>query len=315
VPRAGPVELIDLVTDRGDASGTGYFSPATGTSLPDLLTTAIGHSMLLPRIAQPAEVIGHTAWGAAVSAGTGDNMAAALGLGLSPGDVVVSIGTSGTAFAVSETPAADPSGAVCGFADATGRFLPLVCTVNAGLVMSATAGLLGVDLAGLNALALRAEPGSQGLTLLPYLDGERTPNRPSATGVLRGLTTRNATAENLARAAIEAVLASLAEAADQLSKHGVARQRVLLVGGGARSPAVCALAPGIFASPVLVPEPGEYVALGAARQAAWALSGGEERPDWPPRPAKLYEGPPEPQVRQRHAALRDETASWSQASG
>jgi xylulokinase len=315
VRRAGPEQLTELVTDRGDASGTGYFSPATGLWLPGLVSSAIGHSMLLPRVARPGEVTGETGWGAAVSAGTGDNMGAALGLGLRPGDVVVSIGTSGTAFAVSETPAADPSGAVCGFADATGRFLPLVCTVNAGLVMSAIASLLGVDLAGLDALALRAEPGSQGVTLLPYLDGERTPNRPSATGVLRGLTTRNATAENLARAAIEAVLASLAEATDQLAKHGVALKRVLLVGGGARSPAVCALAPGIFASPVLVPEPGEYVALGAARQAAWALSGDNEPPAWPARPATLYEGPPEPQVRQRHAALRDETASWSQASG
>ncbi len=312
---AGPEQLTEMVTDRGDASGTGYFSPATGLWLPDLLAGAVGHPMLLPTVAQPAEVVGATAWGAAVCAGTGDNMGAALGLGLRPGDVVVSIGTSGTAFAVSETPAADPSGAVCGFADATGRFLPLVCTVNAGLVMSATAALLGVDLAGLDALALMAEPGAQGITLLPYLDGERTPNRPSATGTLRGLTTRNARPENLARAAIEALLASLAEAADRLTEQGCTRQRVLLAGGGARSPAVCALAPGIFASPVLVPEAAEYVALGAARQAAWALSGGKEPPDWPPRPARLYEGPPEPQVRQRHAALRDETASWPESSG
>lgn len=312
-PRAGPGELTEMVTDRGDASGTGYFSPASGLWLPDLLSSAIGHSMLLPRVAQPGEAVGETAWGAAVSAGTGDNMGAALGLGLLPGDVVVSIGTSGTAFAVSETPAGDPSGAVCGFADATGRFLPLVCTVNAGLVMSAMAAMLGVDLAGLDALALKAEPGAQGITLLPYLDGERTPNRPSATGVLRGLTTRNARPENLARASIEALLASLAEAADRLAEQGCTRQRVLLVGGGARSPAVRALAPGIFSAPVLVPEPGEYVALGAARQAAWALSRGNEPPTWPARPATLYEGPPEPQVRQQHAALRDDTASWPEA--
>jgi xylulokinase len=305
--------VSEMVTDRGDASGTGYFSPASGIWLPDLVNSAIGHSMLLPRVARPAEVVGETGWGAAVSAGTGDNMAAALGLGLRSGDVVVSIGTSGTAFAVSKTPAADPTGAVAGFADATGRFLPLVCTVNAGLVMSATAALLGVDLAGFDALALKAEPGAHGLTLLPYLDGERTPNRPLATGVLRGLTTRNASQENLARAAVEAVLASLAEAADRLAEQGVARQRVLLVGGGARSPAICALAPGIFASPVLVPEPGEYVALGAARQAAWALSGGAEPPDWPERQIVEYTGSPEPEVRQRHAALRDQTANWPEA--
>lgn len=310
VRRAGPAELAELVTDRGDASGTGYFSPASGSWLPDLLASAVGHLMLLPRVAGPAEAVGRTEWGAVVSAGTGDNMGAALGLGLAPGDVVVSIGTSGTAFAVSETPAADPSGAVCGFADATGRFLPLVCTVNAGLVMSAIAQLLGVDLTRLDELALKAEPGAQGVTLLPYLDGERTPNRPSATGVVRGLTTRNARPENFARAAIEAVLASLAEATDRLTEHGCVRQRVLLVGGGARSPAVCAIAPGIFGSPVLVPEPGEYVALGAARQAAWALSGGAEPPGWPARPAKEYTGPAEPQVRRQHAALRDQTATW-----
>ena len=311
--RGGLGRQIDLVTDRGDASGTGYFSPSTDSWLPDLVKAAIGHPMVLPRVASPAEAIGETAWDAAVAPGTGDNMGAALGLGLRPGDVVVSIGTSGTAFAVCETPAADPSGAVCGFADATGRFLPLVCTVNAGMVMSATATLLGVDLAGLDRLALAAEPGAQGLTLLPYLDGERTPNRPSATGVLRGLTTRNARPENLARAAIEAVLASLAEAADRLAGQGVTRERVLLVGGGARSPAVCALAPGVFASPVLVPEPGEYVALGAARQAAWALAGGSAPPDWPARAAREHLGPAEPQVRERHAALRDQTASWPES--
>jgi xylulokinase len=250
-----------------------------------------------------------------VSAGTGDNMGAALGLGLRPGDVAVSIGTSGTAFAVSEVPADDPSGAVAGFADATGRFLPLVCTINAGLVLSAVASLLGTDLAGLDALALAAEPGAGGITLLPYLDGERTPDRPDATGVLRGLTTRNATRENLARAAVEALLASLADAADRIAAAcgtGPASGRVLLIGGGAKSPAVRQAAPGIFFSPVIVPEPEEYVALGAARQAAWALAGTPEPPPWPPRPTESYTGAEQPQIRERHAALRDDTVTWDE---
>jgi xylulokinase len=307
-----------MVTDRGDASGTGYFSPAKEIWLPDLVKAAIGRTLRLPRVASPGEVVGQTAWGAAVSAGTGDNMGAALGLGLGPGDVAVSIGTSGTAFAVSEVPANDPSGAVAGFADATGRFLPLVCTINAGLVLSATASLLGTDLAGLDALALAAEPGAGGITLLPYLDGERTPDRPDATGVLRGLTTRNATRENLARAAVEALLASLADAADRIAAAcgtEPASGRVLLIGGGARSPAVRQAAPGIFFSPVIVPEPEEYVALGAARQAAWALAGTPEPPPWPPRPTKTYTGPAQPQVRQRHAALRDDTVTWDERTG
>ena len=280
--RAGPELDKEPVTDRGDASGTGYFSPATGQWLPEVAASAIGHPVRLPRVARPAEAVGETGWGAVLSAGTGDNMGAALGLGLEPGEVAVSIGTSGTAFAVTEVPAADPTGAVAGFADATGRFLPLALTVNAGLVLSATARLTGTDLDGMSALALAAEPGAGGITLLPYLDGERTPDRPHATGVLRGLTTRNATAENLARAGVEAVLASLAEVASMLAAFGEQR-RALLIGGGAHSPAVRALAPGIFGVPVDVPEPEEYVALGAARQAAWALAGTPDPPPWPRR--------------------------------
>jgi xylulokinase len=303
------------VTDRGDASGTGYFSPARGVWLPDLVKAAIGRTLRLPRVAGPGEVVGQTAGGAAVSAGTGDNMGAALGLGLQPGDVAVSIGTSGTAFAVSEVPADDPSGAVAGFADATGRFLPLVCTINAGLVLTATASLLGTDLDGLSKLALSAEPGACGITLLPYLDGERTPDRPGATGVLRGLTTRNATRENLARAAVEALLASLADAADRIAAMCGTYARVLLIGGGARAAAVRQLAPGVFFSPVSVPEPGEYVALGAARQAAWALAGGPEPPEWPAPPAEIYTGPGQPEIRERHAALRDDTATWNERTG
>jgi len=237
-------------------------------------------------------------------------MAAALGLGLQPGDVAISIGTSGTVFAFSEVPAADPSGAVAGFADATGHFLPLVCTINAGLVLSAIASLLGVGLDDLSALALASTPGAGGMTLLPYLDGERTPDRPNAAGVLRGLTTRNATRENLARAGVEAVIASLASVGNLLTRHGVHRRRVLLIGGAARSEAIRKLAPGILGSPVLVPAPGEYVALGAARQAAWALAGTSVPPRWPAPPAFEYEGAPQPEIVERHEALRADTASW-----
>src|SRR6516164_5433293 len=164
----GDPGLTELSTDRGDASGTGYFSPATGQWLPDVAADAIGHQIRLPRVAKPAEVVGETSWGAAVSPGTGDNMGAALGLGLEPGEVAVSIGTSGTAFAVTEVPAADATGTIAGFADATGRFLPLTLTVNAGLVLDATARLTGTDLDDMSALALAAGSGAGGITLLPY---------------------------------------------------------------------------------------------------------------------------------------------------
>ena len=301
------------VTDRGDASGTGYFSPATGRWLPEVAAAALGHEPGLPRIAQPREVVGESAGGAVLAPGTGDNMGAALGLGLEPGELVVSIGTSGTAYAVTERAAADESGMVAGFADATGRFLPLIATVNAGLVLSAVAALTGTDLDGLSSRALAAEPGAGGIALLPYLDGERSPNRPDATGVLRGLTTQNATPANLARAAIEAVLGTLAEAADLIAAQGASRERVLLIGGGARSGAARSLAPGIFGVPVLVPAPEEYVALGAARQAAWALAGTSQPPQWPRHLPEEYAGPAEPVVRERLAWLRQATADWDTA--
>jgi xylulokinase len=306
----GRPEPVEAVTDRGDASGTGYFSPVTGAWLPDYAERALGRPVTLPRVAAPAEVVGRTSWGAAISAGTGDNMGAALGMGLAEGDVAVSIGTSGTAYAVTTALSADPSGLVSGFADATGRFLPLACTLNAARVLDVTARMLGVEPAGLSDLALKAAPGADGLVLLPYLDGERTPNRPAANGVLRGLTTTNATPENLARAAVEAVLCSLADAIDCLRPCGIDPGRIVLTGGAAKSEAIRAIAPAVFGLPVVVPEAAEYVALGAARQAAWALSGASEPPAWPARPAVTAEGAAIPAVREQYAALRDDAAAW-----
>ncbi len=294
-----------LVTDRGDASGTGYWSPAAGTYRPDLLVRAFGRELLTPRVLGPQEVAGETGDGIVVAAGTGDNMGAALGLGAEHGDVVVSIGTSGTAFAVHEVPVSDPSGTVAGFADASGRFLPLVATLNAARVLVATARLLGTDLAGLDDLALAAIPGAAGLVLLPYLDGERTPDLPDATGTLRGLTRTSMTPANLARAAIEGVLCGLADAVDALRLLGINPRRVLLIGGGARSRAVQAVAPALLGVPVVVPEPGEYVARGAARQAAWALHPGTP-PAWDLPVTSTHESDPQPHVRAAYAAARDQ---------
>jgi xylulokinase len=298
-------------TDRGDASGTGYFSPAAGRWLPEVAEAALGKPVALPRVAGASEIVGRAQGGAVLAAGTGDNMGAALGLGVGLGEVVVSIGTSGTAYAVAASPCADASGAVAGFADATGRFLPLVATINAARVLTVTARMLGVDADRFSRLALAAPAGAQGLTLLPYLDGERSPNRPGASGVLQGLTSRNATPENLARAAVEAVLCSLADAIDMLGGCGITARRVVLIGGAARSEAVRTIAPAIFGVPVTVPAPLEYVALGAARQAAWAASGAAEPPSWPLGGASAeYAADPVPLVRERYAALRDATVSW-----
>jgi xylulokinase len=269
------------VTDRGDASGTGYFSPSENRYRLDVLSHAFGgRTPDLPKLLSPSEAAGHTPDGMLVSAGTGDNMAAALALELGVGDVVISLGTSGTVFGVSETASADPSGIVAGFADATGRFLPLACTLNAARVLTATATMLGANLAEFDRLAIAAAPGSGGLTLLPYLDGERTPNLPSATGSLFGLQRSNMTPENLARSAVEGMLCGLAAGLDAVRLHGLEVRRVLLIGGGAQSTAVRGIAPAIFGVPVFVPEVAEHVAVGAARQAAWALASSSEPPAW-----------------------------------
>ena len=292
-------------TDRGDASGTGYFSTRDDAWRPDLAEAAVGHAVELPRIVPAAEIAAKSASGLAVAAGTGDNMAAALALDLLPGDVVVSIGTSGVASAIANDPVADPTGSVTGFADAGSRFLPLVATINAARILELQARLLGVDHDELARLALAAPAGANGLTVLPYYDGERTPSRPDATGTWSGLTTAT-TREDLARAAVEALLCSLADAIDHLTATTrTAPQRILLVGGAASNPAVRTLAPAIFGRPVTVPVPGEYVALGAARQAAWALAGTSEPPSWAPVASEMYEAAPTPLVREAYALLRD----------
>jgi xylulokinase len=197
---------------------------------------------------------------------------------------------------------------VAGFADATGNFLPLVCTLNAARVLTSMAELLGVDFDTFAHLALEAEPGSGGLVLLPYLDGERTPNLPDARGSLHGITRANLTPANMARAAIEGMFGGLADAVDALVGVGVEPRRVLLVGGAAANPAVGAVAATMFPAPIVVPPPGEYVADGAARQAAWSLSGAAEPPVWAAERAGdtlSYEPAPAPEVRAAYAAARE----------
>lgn len=325
---AGAPGLPALRTDRGDASGTGYWSPATGDYRLDLLERAFGRRPHVPTVLGPAEPAGavrpdafrvgpglphgdstphggRLPDGAVLGPGTGDNAAAALGVGAGPGDVVVSIGTSGTVFSVADSPAADGSGAVAGFADATGRFLPLVCTLNAARVLDAAASMLRVDLTELAELALAAPAGADGLVMVPYLEGERTPDRPRASGALHGLTLRTSTAAHLARAAVEGLLCALADGLDALTAQGATVRRVILVGGGARSAAVRRIAPQVLGVPVVVPPPGEYVADGAARQAAWVALGGAAPPTWSVHGTEEYAAAPVPAIRQRYAAARE----------
>ncbi len=302
---SGSTDIAELYTDRSDASGTGYFAAAGGGYQLDLLKLAMrGRTPVLPRVLAPAEAGGRTDHGATLGPGAGDNAAAALGIGAGSGDCVVSLGTSGVVSAVGEVAPHDPSGLVAGFADATGRQLPLVCTLNGAPVLAAVASMLGVDFAEFDRLALSAEAGAGGLTLVPYFEGERSPNLPDAAGALHGVTTRNLMPANVARAAVEGLLCSMAYCIERIAEQGEDVSRVILVGGGARSEAVRRIAPAIFGVTVHVPTPAEYVALGAARQAAWTLSGAQVPPSWGLGVTESYAADSTPQVWDRYRAVQ-----------
>ena len=302
---SGATGLDALRTDRSDASGTMYWSAVTNQYRPDLLELGFGRVIGVPEVLGPTGVAGTLPTGAPLGPGAGDNAAAGLGAGAGPGDVVVSIGTSGTVFVSTDVAPQDPSGSVAGFADCTGRFLPIVVTLNAARVLDAAARMLGVDHEQLSRLALSAPAGADGLVLVPYLEGERTPNRPNATGAVHGLTLKTADPAHLARAAVEGMLCALADGLDALVQHGAQANRIVLVGGGARSEAVRRIAPALFGLPVLVPPPGEYVADGAARQAAWVTLGDDTPPTWSAENPEVFQDTSVPLIREQYAAARD----------
>ena len=301
----------NAVTDRGDASGTGYWSSDGGWQA-DLLGLVGLTPEVCPNVLGPTAPAGH--WrSAVVGPGTGDNMSAALGLGLHAGDVAVSIGTSGVVCTVSEVPTADPSGSVAGFADATGRFLPLVCTLNAAKVTDALGRLLDVDHDTLASLALATPAGAGGVTLVPYFDGERTPNRPDATGAISGLRA-DVSREQLARAAFEGVICGLLEALDAMGDAGVDTNtgRLLLVGGGARSAAYPQVLASLSGRAVTVIDEADQVAAGACIQAAAVLTGGtpaDITAAWARGTGHIVDPEPDVDVDSIRAAYRAATAA------
>jgi xylulokinase len=308
----GGKDFEKLFTDRSDASGTGYFDPTTSHYRHEILSLALKHDseIYLPKIIAPNAFGGSTLGGIPIAAGAGDNAGAALGLNAQPGDVIVSLGTSGTAFSVSNTPTHDSAGLVAGFADATGRYLPLVCTLNAARILDAAGKILGKSHDEVAALALSASAGANGLTLLPYFEGERTPNRPDATGVFAGMNLNNSNPADIARAMIEGMLCGLVDAVGALESQGVAVNRILLIGGAAKNPAVAQIASSLFGREVLIPPAGEYVADGAARQAAWALSGNTDAPIWNFGEVEKVSAKASPDVFANYQELRDRTGLW-----
>lgn len=283
---SGSTDIRDLATDRSDASGTGYVDAETGEYRRDLLALGLRLSeadaerIVLPRIADPWEQVGTVAGtDIAIGPGCGDNAGAALALNLGEGSASLSIGTSGVVAALCPTPVKDLSGSINGFMSADGRWLPLACTLNGSLIQDYMCRVLDIDFRDLDELALKAEPGSGGMTLVPYFSGERTPNLPTASATIHGMRPQSMTQENFARLALEGLACLLRGALDYVRSTGAVVDSLLLVGGGAKSAAMRDILPAIMGVPIEVPEPGEYVALGAAFQAARVVD--ETIEPWP----------------------------------
>ena len=305
---AGAPSLDALVTDRGDASGTGYWSPATGEYRRDLLDAGPRPRRDPAAGARPRRVRAVDALGRAARSRHRRQRRRRAGPRRGRRRRRRLDRHVGRRLRRRRRAGGDVSGAVAGFADATGRFLPLVATLNAARVLDAACRMLGVSHEELSELALSAPAGAGGLVLVPYLEGERTPNKPDATGAIHGLRLETANPAYLARAAVEGMICGLADAVDAVRALGTPVERIILVGGAARSRAVREIASAVLGLPVSVPEPGEYVARGAARQAAWVLAGGAEPPQWPLSGVVETEVDPTPAVRERYASVRDLTA-------
>lgn len=304
---AGSGGLEELATDRSEASGTAYWSGETNEYCPDLFEHALGKPAILPRILGPLDQAGVTGKdipgipaGIPIGVGSGDNAAAALALGIRDGDAVMSLGTSGVVYTRARTPVHDLSGYVCSYADATGDHLPLVATLNAARNFDAGAALLGCSYAELSELALRARPGAEGLTLLPFFEGERTPDLPNARASLHEASLSNFTRANFARAVIEGTVASQVAMLEALAACALQPERLLLIGGAAGSAAVQTVLTQLVDLPVLIPELDEYVTRGAAMQAASTLIGGF--PTWCVKHEPLPRLPLETQIGLQHRA-------------
>lgn len=267
--------------EYGDASGTGllnvrtrewhrglldFIDPRLHAMLPPLGSSLARHGLLRESL--------RARWGlpegVVVSAGGGDNMMGAIGTGnVRPGVVTVSLGTSGTLFACADQPVIDPQGEVAAFCDSADQWMPLVCTMNVTVLTEAVRGMFGYDHTQLEARLMAAPPGADGLTFLPYLNGERTPNLPNGSGVLHGLRTDNFTAAHLVRAAIEGVTTGLAYGLSRFKDLGVTPTEIRLTGGGSRSAGWRQVVADVFGVPVVSLATAEGAGLGAALQAAY----------------------------------------------
>lgn len=277
-----------LCSEYGDASGTGYFNVRTRQwdleilryidhegrlerALPELIDSRAPAGKLRPEIAR---LLGLNPE-AVVSSGGGDNMLGAIGTGnIEPGIITMSLGSSGTVYAFDPQPQARPDAAVANFCSSSGGWLPLICTLNLTNVTGAIREVLGLSLDDFNQLARQAPIGAEGISMLPFLNGERVPALPGATGSIQGLTLTNFNQANLCRAAIEGTTFGLRYGLDLLRRDGLQSHTILLVGGGSKSSLWRQIVADIMDTRVICAEQSEAAALGAAIQAAWCTGAG-----------------------------------------
>lgn len=277
-------------SEYGDASGTGYFNVRTRQwdldilhhidpegrlerALPELIESSQPVGTLRPQVAQ---LLGLNP-NAVVSSGGGDNMLGAIGTGnITPGIITMSLGSSGTVYAFDPQPHVSPDASVASFCSSSGGWLPLICTLNLTNVTSAVRELLALQLDDFNRLAGQAPIGADGVSLLPFLNGERVPALPNATGSFHGLTLTNMTQANLCRAAMEGTTFGVRYGLDLLRRNGLQSQAIRLVGGGSKSPLWRQMVADIMNTPVVCTEQSEAAALGAAIQAAWCVAAGSQ---------------------------------------
>lgn len=306
--------LEELITDQSDVSGTAYwgngsycndiFKHVFGRDLREAGSPALKNSVIVPRVLNPGDKVKSADGKLDFGPGAGDNAAAGLGLNCMPGDAVMSLGTSGVVFGSSSRNVFDPTGIVAGFRDCNDNHLPLICTLNGARILQAGTKLLSCNYAELEDLALQAPPGSNGLVLVPYFEGERTPNLPQAKARLENMSLTNCTRENTARAFVEALLCSMSFGLSAIEETtGAKFTRIVMIGGASINRAVQECARSVFNVPIIVPSPAEYVARGAAVQAAWALSG--KKPDWTLKLNTSLESTYEPRVFQQYKAAAE----------
>ena len=270
-------------SEFGDASGTAYFDVRTRSwstaileaiddsgklahCLPELIPSDTPVGTIRSRIAERFQLSPNVL----VSSGGGDNMMAAIGTGnVSPGIITMSLGTSGTIYSFTNHPVVDPNGELAAFCSSSGGWLPLVCTMNVTVATELTRAALGLNLKDLNEKASSAPIGSEGIILLPYFNGERTPPLPNARASFFGLTSANYTPENFCRASMEGATLGLRYGLEVLIEQGIEPTEIRLVGGGSKSRLWRQMVADIFDRPVICPKSDEAGAMGAALQAMW----------------------------------------------